>query len=485
MADRYEIHPFCKLIPEMTAQEYADFRDDIKAHGLNRPIMIWQNRWIVDGRHRDRACTETGVIKRYVSFPGTTERELLDYIISENVKRRHLTESQRAIIAAEIANLKNTDFRGNQYVLTANLQEAPVTQADSAKALGVSERSVANAVKVKTHGAPELVEAVRSGKVAVSTAATIAAEPVEVQREIVARGKKEILATAKQIKETDKVERQEKRRNELAALAAQFELEPLADDAIRIVCGDARDLLSHVEPGSVDLVITSPPYNVGISYDNYADALDESAYRDLLGSVFARCQVALKDGGRIAVIVPLGVDRNPYKPFAPFMHDILTECGFSSRGWIVWDKNNTGNRMTWGSHRSFTNPVLRDRVEIILIAQKGEPRVEPPDGTLAKDIKGKFSAFLEDPNYFAELTQNLWQIQPETRLSKDHPAPFPHLIAQRLIHLYAFPGALILDPFAGSGSVLVAAKASQCRAIGIDQSSTYCTVMRRRLEQES
>lgn len=487
MADHYEIHPFCKLIPEMTPEEYADFRDDIKAHGLNKPIMIWQNHWIVDGRHRDRACTETGVTKRYVAFQGKTENDVLDFVISENVKRRHLTPSQRALIAADLATMRQgarTDLFSQP---SANLQKVGPTeksQEESARKMNVSTRSVADAAKVTTQGAPELVEAVRSGKVAVSTAATLAAEPVQIQQEIVARGEKEIVAKAKEIKETKRAERKEKRINELSVQAANFELEPVTDEDIKIICADSRDLLDYAEPGSVDLVVTSPPYNVAMKYDGYTDNLTQNEYRDLLGSVFSRCEVALKEGGRTAVVVPLGVDRNPYKPFAPFIHDILLECGISSLGWIVWDKNNVGNRTSWGSHRSFTAPALRDRVEIILVGQKGDGPLAAPDGTLLEDASGKYSPFLRDPNYFAALTQNVWQVQPETRFSDAHPAPFPMLLAQRLIHLYAFPGALICDPLMGTGTTLVAAKKNGCRAIGIDQSKLYCALARERLVKE-
>lgn len=482
MADKYEIHPFCKLIPEMQPEDYVELREDIRAHGLNKPIILWQNRWIVDGRHRDRACTETGVTKRYVACTAATESDLLDYIISENVKRRHLTPSQRAAIAADLVTMRQGSRTDLFSELPANLPE--VSQPAAAASLNVSERLVRDAVKVKKEGAPALMDAIKTGKISATTAAALTDAPTAVQQEIIARGEKEIQAKAKQIKDANRAARKEKRINELSAAAADFELEPVTGDDIKIICADSRDLLDYAGPGSMQLIVTSPPYNVGMPYLGYADNLSEGEYRDLLGSVFSRCEIALEDGGRIAVVVPLGVDRNPYKPFAPFVHDLLVECGFTSQGWIVWDKNNVGNRTSWGSHRSFTAPVMRDRVEIILVMRKGDGPLSAPQGTLQNDATGTHSAFLQDSDYFAALTQNLWQVQPETRFSDVHPAPFPWLLAQRLIHLYAYPGAMIGDPFMGTGSTLVAAKKNGCRAIGLDLSKDSCALARERLEKE-
>ena len=101
---------------------------------------------------------------------------------------------------------------------------------------------------------------------------------------------------------------------------------------------------------------------------------------------------------------------------------------------------------------------------------------------LQADARGKFAPFLRDPNYFGELTQNVWNVQPETGLHGAHPAPFPVLIAQRLMHLYAPHGSLVLDPFAGSGTVGVAAKKNGYRAALLDVSPVYCALARERIE---
>jgi hypothetical protein len=137
---------------------------------------------VVDGRNRELACLVAGVRVEYADLPASTpEDKILAGVISANLKRRHLTTSQRAMVAAELATMKQgerTDLEPS-----ANLQK--VSRTDAAESLGVSVRSVAAAAKVK-NDAPELVEPVRDGKLSVSTAARIAEYPQQVREEVAA-----------------------------------------------------------------------------------------------------------------------------------------------------------------------------------------------------------------------------------------------------------------------------------------------------------
>jgi N6-adenosine-specific RNA methylase IME4 len=114
----------------------------------------------------------------------------VDYVISLNLRRRHLDESQRAMVAAKLATLRQGD---NQHT-----EGLPIGR--SSELLNVGERSVARAREVLDHGVPELRQAVERGEVSVTAAADVATEPAEVQQEIVARGEREILEAAKQIR---------------------------------------------------------------------------------------------------------------------------------------------------------------------------------------------------------------------------------------------------------------------------------------------
>lgn len=249
---------------------------------------------------------------------------------------------------------------------------------------------------------------------------------------------------------------------------------------VRIFHGDARKILHRLE-GGYHLTITSPPYNVGIAYDEHVDNMPKREYQDMLLQVFADAYTLTVPGGRIAVVVPLGVGRNPWELFASEVTKILQLAGWEIRGWIIWNKSTTGNRTTWGSFRLPTNPALRDTVEVIIVGHKETPRLEIPQEFVLRDHKGLFSPWLQDSNYFAELTQNLWTIAPESAKRIGHPTPFPVELVRRLLHLYAFPTARILDPFAGSGTVGVVAAAHGCTADLIEISCEYCDLAAKRI----
>lgn len=170
-----KVHPAAELFPQLEGPEFDAFVADIKARGLVHPIVTLENE-ILDGRNRWRACREAKVEPRFEKFRG---KDPIDYVISTNVARRHLDEGQRSIVAAKLAPLR-AGRPGNK---PANL---PIfTQAEAATKLNISERLVRHARKVLDEGAPELIAAVNSGKMAVSAASEVAALPKDQQQAIV------------------------------------------------------------------------------------------------------------------------------------------------------------------------------------------------------------------------------------------------------------------------------------------------------------
>jgi N6-adenosine-specific RNA methylase IME4 len=178
--------PLANIFPLMEGQEFDDLVADIKAHGLHEPVVIFRGQ-ILDGRNRYRACVAAGIEWQSIPYIGD---DPLAYVISLNLKRRHLNESQRAMVAAKLATLKLGD---NQH------SEGPSIEGSS-KLLNVGHASVERAKTVQRAGVPELIAAVERGQVSVSAAADIASQPQDEQREIVARGAKEILEAAKAIR---------------------------------------------------------------------------------------------------------------------------------------------------------------------------------------------------------------------------------------------------------------------------------------------
>jgi site-specific DNA-methyltransferase (adenine-specific) len=257
------------------------------------------------------------------------------------------------------------------------------------------------------------------------------------------------------------------------------EPEPVATSSPIVVHNkDARFLADYAS--DVHLVITSPPYNVGIDYDNHSDSM--LSYFDLLQDIWEECHKVMVDGGRICVNVPFGVGRKPWVPLAAHITSLMIEAGFTLRGQIIWDKGTTGNRATWGSFRLPTDPALRDTTECVIVAHKGQSNLEIPAEYRLKDDKGTHTAWLADSDYFMEMAQDHWQIAPESARRVGHPAPFPTELVRRLVHFYGFPGCHLLDPFGGSGTVGVVAKELGCRATLFEISQDYSRLAEERIE---
>lgn len=168
----YEIHPIALVLPEMSPAEYADLKADIAARGCIVPLVIYEGK-ILDGRHRYRACRETGQ-PFYEQF--YTEADPAGYVLSLNLKRRNLEAGQRAMVASAMANLKKgqqalEDKCANLRICTAADNQPVITQAEAAKAAGVSRRTVQTAKAVSENAAPEVVDAVKAGTMSLNAAA--------------------------------------------------------------------------------------------------------------------------------------------------------------------------------------------------------------------------------------------------------------------------------------------------------------------------
>ncbi|HEY8525820.1 MAG TPA: site-specific DNA-methyltransferase [Acidimicrobiales bacterium] len=261
-------------------------------------------------------------------------------------------------------------------------------------------------------------------------------------------------------------------------------LPPFAiDDPVRN--RDARHM-DDLPDGSVALVVTSPPYFAGKQYEEeLRDGVPRSygEYLQLLTDVFAECKRKLEPGGRIAVNVA-NLGRKPYRSLAADVIAILQdELGLLLRGEVVWQKGEgaTGS-CAWGSFRSAANPTLRDLTERVVIASKG--RFDRARSVRERRAQGLPHRSTVTADEFMAATLDVWQIPPESAKRVDHPAPFPVELPERLILLNTFEDDLVLDPFLGSGSTLVAAARHGRRYVGYDLDPGYCAIAERRLAAE-
>jgi site-specific DNA-methyltransferase (adenine-specific) len=249
---------------------------------------------------------------------------------------------------------------------------------------------------------------------------------------------------------------------------------------------DARHMAA-VQDESVALVVTSPPYFAGKQYEEELEQEGVPAsyaeYLQLLTDVFAECKRKLEPGGRIAVNVA-NLGRKPYRSLSADVIRILQDdLGLLLRGEVIWRKGEgAGGNCAWGSFRSPANPVLRDITERVVIASKGRfDRARPRAERELLGLPFENDILAED---FMADTLDVWDIPPESARRVSHPAPFPVELPARLIRLYTYQNDLVLDPFMGSGSALVAAAQLGRRYIGYDTDATYVDIARLRVRDE-
>lgn len=183
-------HPYADIFPWIEGPAFDELVEDIRRNGVHEPIVFLDGQ-ILDGRNRYMAARKLGVEYPRVEYEGD---DPLGFVISLNLTRRHLSDSQRQVAGAKIAKLGRG--RPNE----ENPPIGGISTAEAAAMLNTSERGIERAKVVVNEGAPELIAAVESGQVSVSAAADVATLPKQEQAEIVARGEKEILAKAKEIR---------------------------------------------------------------------------------------------------------------------------------------------------------------------------------------------------------------------------------------------------------------------------------------------
>jgi site-specific DNA-methyltransferase (adenine-specific) len=230
--------------------------------------------------------------------------------------------------------------------------------------------------------------------------------------------------------------------------------------------------MEELPDSSVHLAVTSPPYNVGKSYDK---DLSLREYRQFLKTVFAEVYRVIVTGGRVCVNVA-NLGRKPYIPLHSHIISDMLDIGFLMRGEVIWNKGSSaGTSTAWGSWRSATNPSLRDTHEYILVFSKssfGRSANDKRQNTISKD---EFLAF----------TKSVWDFSTESAIRVKHPAPFPVELPYRCIQLYTFQDDIVLDPFCGVGSTCLAAARSGRHFIGYEINPEYvATALSRIAESE-
>lgn len=237
---------------------------------------------------------------------------------------------------------------------------------------------------------------------------------------------------------------------------------------------DCLECMPSLPKESVDMIITSPPYNVSIDYKNkVGDSLSLSEYLDFTSDWVSGCYDLLKSGGRFALnIGKVFKDdkNNPYNTNEHILPLILSK-GFKLKCEIIWMKRPPQAQCggtAWGSWLSAKSPSIRAKYEYLWIFYKDDWTL--PDGVSDITVKE-----------FMEYTIDLWIVKDETKI--DHPAPYPIELVNRLLKLFSYKDSLIFDPFLGSGTTALAAKQLQRHYLGCEINLNYFELAKGRLQQ--
>lgn len=267
-----------------------------------------------------------------------------------------------------------------------------------------------------------------------------------------------------------------------------------------IICGDALEELRKISGGSVDMVITSPPYNVGRQYGQVTDERPWTAYYAYMLWVLKELKRVLVPGGVLALNVPMFVRWQRDHKYAHTWHNYIADyqthrgvhrvtgrarvepvgvtilqqmmgCGFYLREPIVWVKAVQGTPLaTTNQMGSDNNPYMRSCHEHILLASKDQWHHRGGTGRRGREAVP-----------YADWTKDVWMIAP--RSNPNHPATFPLEIPERLIRLFVHAAdGVVIDPFAGSGTVGVAAvRRGLNKYVLIDANQQYCKLAERNI----
>ena len=264
----------------------------------------------------------------------------------------------------------------------------------------------------------------------------------------------------------------------------------------KIINGDCIKVMASLPESCVDLIVTSPPYNVGIDYDTHNDRLSMEDYWQFTKDWLSESFRILKDDGRIAVNIPYEVnvqDRGGRILFMSEFYQIMKNLGFKFFGLVDLDENSPHRSKTtaWGSWMSPSAPYIYNPKECVILGYKknhikkvkGEPQwkgelvdLEQEDGT----IKQKMMYQEEDKKEFMSLVYGQWEYFADTK--QQTKATFSMDIPMKAIKILTYRNDLVLDPFTGSGTSLVAAEVSGRRWLGIELSENYSKVAKDRVQ---
>jgi len=361
--EQFEVHSAAGLFPAMRDDEFAQLKADIREHGQKMPILVYHNK-IVDGRQRLRACRELGIEPVFVAIEDLG-MPVQSFVVSQNLHRRHLDDSQRAMIAAR---LTKTKVGANQHTAQA------VSQKQAAADLKVSVDSLQRASKVIQSGHEGLIEAVDSGKIDVSNAGALVILPQKELDELVKKEAKDLLEQAKQVRAD---ERERVRQVKLAQL-------------------------DHIRAGNKPFDHSVGPFNV-VYADPPWDYLSELSVGYPTMKLDEICNL-LRDSKAVAydavlfLWVPASLMAEGLK--------VIEAWGFKYRTQAIWHKGGSG-----------MGPYFRVNHEVLMLATRGNTMPEvPAKSRFTSVFQYDRRAHSQKPDEFYEVIEKMYPELPKMEL---------------------------------------------------------------------
>ena len=233
--------------------------------------------------------------------------------------------------------------------------------------------------------------------------------------------------------------------------------------------------LNIIPDNFVNLIITSPPYNVDINYNSNDDNLDYQNYLKWTKDWIEKCYKIAHTECRFLLNIPLDKNKGGQQSICADITNIAKEAGWKYHSTIIWNEGNISRRTAWGSYKSASAPYVIAPVEVVLVLYKDNWK--KTFGSKENDITKE---------EFINWTNGLWTFNGQSKKGAGgHPAAFPIELPRRCIKLFSFVNDVVFDPFLGSGSTLIAAKNNNRKGIGIDIDKNYCDIAINRIKNET
>lgn len=245
------------------------------------------------------------------------------------------------------------------------------------------------------------------------------------------------------------------------------------NDLIKIYNDDFLKI-DYLKGDSIDLIVTSPPYNVGIEYSSHKDTMSYDDYLSFTREWIIKCYQLTKNDGRFCLNIPLDKNKGGHQSVCADITKIAKEVGWKYHSTIIWNEQNISRRTAWGSWLSASAPYVIAPVEVIVVLYKEQ----------WKKISGSGKSDITKDE-FMQWTNGVWTFMGESKKRIGHPAPYPVELPKRCIKLFSFIGDTVLDPFLGSGTTLVACAQNNRKGIGVDIDKKYCELAKQRYINET